>query len=91
MIKLKDIIEEATVSMGQVHSNPYATSFKSDKEIEASINEAPEHQLAGELNKVTDLVLKITNKYKKKADVEGMTQSWMMGLHAKLKKAGIKV
>ena len=35
-----------------------------NKEIEASINEAPEHQLAGELNKVTDLVLKITNKYK---------------------------
>ena len=26
----------------------------------------------------------------KKADVEGMTRSWMMGLHAKLKKMGIK-
>ena len=33
MIKLKEILEEATISMGQVHSNPYATSFKSPEQI----------------------------------------------------------
>ena len=33
MIKLKEILEEATISMGQVHSNPYATSFKSHEQI----------------------------------------------------------
>ena len=33
MIKLKELLEEATVSMGQVHSNPYATSFKSPEQI----------------------------------------------------------
>tara|TARA_B100001996_G_C18168789_1_gene403581 strand:+ start:109 stop:492 length:384 start_codon:yes stop_codon:yes gene_type:complete len=34
MIKLKDILNEKTVSMGQVHSNPYATSFKSPEQME---------------------------------------------------------
>ena len=33
MIKLRDILEEATVSMGQVHSNPYVNSFKSEEEL----------------------------------------------------------
>ena len=34
MIKLKELLNEKTVSMGQVHSNPYATSFKSPEQIE---------------------------------------------------------
>ena len=34
MIKLKELLNEKTVSMGQVHSNPYASSFKSPKQIE---------------------------------------------------------
>ena len=55
------------------------------------LNEAPEHQLARELDKVSDNIIKITNKYKKKADVDGMVRSWMMGLHARLKKSGIKI
>ena len=33
MIKLKELLNEKTVSMGQVHSNPYATSFKSAEQI----------------------------------------------------------
>ena len=33
MIKLKELLEEATISMGQVYSNPYATSFKSPEQI----------------------------------------------------------
>ena len=33
MIKLKELLNEKTVSMGQVHSNPYATSFKSPQQI----------------------------------------------------------
>ena len=42
MIKLKDLLKETTVSMGQVQSNPYASSFKSSEQIEEekeSINE----------------------------------------------------
>ena len=57
---------------------------------EETINEAPEQQMASQLNKVSDTILKITDKFKGKADVDGMTRSWMMGLHTKLKKAGIK-
>jgi len=57
---------------------------------EETINEAPEQQMASQLNKVSDTILKITDKFKGKADVDGMTRSWMMGLHARLKKAGIK-
>ena len=34
MIKLKELLNEKTVSMGQVHSNPYASSFKSSEQIE---------------------------------------------------------
>ena len=33
MIKLKDLLSEKTIAMGQVHSNPYATSFKSPEQI----------------------------------------------------------
>tara|TARA_B100000579_G_scaffold166313_1_gene135123 strand:- start:985 stop:1287 length:303 start_codon:yes stop_codon:yes gene_type:complete len=33
MIKLKKLLNEKTVSMGQVHSNPYASSFKSQQQI----------------------------------------------------------
>jgi len=58
---------------------------------EETINEAPEQQMASQLNKISDTILKITNKFKGKADVDGMTRSWMMGLRAKLKKVGIKV
>jgi len=35
MIKLKELLSETSISMGQVHSNPYARSFKSPKEIES--------------------------------------------------------
>ena len=33
MIKLKELLNEKTISMGQVHSNPYAHSFKTEDEI----------------------------------------------------------
>ena len=33
MIKLKELLSEKTIPMGQVHSNPYAHSFKTEDEI----------------------------------------------------------
>jgi len=39
MIKLKDLLSETSISMGQVRSNPYATCFKSHEEIK-SVTEA---------------------------------------------------
>ena len=34
MIKLKKLLNETSISMGQVHSNPYAHSFKTPEQIE---------------------------------------------------------
>ena len=47
--------------------------------------------MARELNKVSDMIIKIADKYKKKADVDGMVRSWMLGLHSRLKKSRIKI
>ena len=41
MIKLKELLNEKTISMGQVHSNPYASSFKSSQQIEEDMDYMP--------------------------------------------------
>ena len=58
---------------------------------EVSVNEAPDHDLFKKLKKVDDQIIKLLMHYTAKADVGAVARSWMMGLHAKLKKAGIKV
>ena len=37
MIKLKELLSETSISMGQVHSNPYVHSFKSPEQIEEKV------------------------------------------------------
>ena len=70
MIKLRDILEETTVSMGQVYSNPYATSFKSPEQIEEapmsfSSSEAQQilnqdiKKMSGILGKASQQIIKI--------------------------------
>ena len=80
MIKLKDLY-------------PNQPSFIGVEEPvnEESLNESPEHQLAGELDKVSNSIFKIMKRYEKKADVEGMVRAWMLGLHSRLKKSGVKI
>ena len=62
-----------------------------------SISEAPMatratlNQLNSKLNKASETIIKIIDKYKKKADVDGMVKIWMRGLHLRLKKSGIKI
>ena len=85
MVKLKDIVED--LELGKVYTDKDRPPFQVKEE---TINEAPEHQLAAELNKVSDNIIKIANKYKKKADVDGMVRSWMLGLKSRMKKSGIK-
>ena len=85
MIKLQDIIED--LEFGKVYTDKDRPPFQ----VEQTINEAPEHDLARELNKISDMIIKIADKYKKKADVDGMVRSWMLGLHSRLKKSGIKI
>ena len=58
---------------------------------EASVNEAPDHDLFKKLKKVDDQIIKLLMHYTAKADVGAVARSWMMGLHTKLKKVGIKV
>ena len=62
------------------------------------LNEAPGsvprnqlNRLGSELNKASDMIIKITDKYKKEGDIEGMVKAWMRGLHLRLKKNGIKI
>ena len=103
MIKLKDLLEGKNYNSPGYEDRGFGDPLptleditkkyqegKEDVNEEETINEAPEQQMASQLNKVSDTILKITDKFKGKADVDGMTRSWMMGLHAKLKKAGIK-
>ena len=58
---------------------------------EESVNEAPEHELASKLDKVSNNIFQIMKRYEKKADVEGMVRAWMLGLHSRLKKNGVKI
>ena len=85
MIKLQDIIED--LEFGKVYTDKDRPPFQ----VEQTINEAPEHDLARELNKVSDMIIKITDKYKKEGDIEGMVKAWMRGLHLRLRKGGIKI
>ena len=70
MIKLKKLINETTISMGQVHSNPYVTSFKSPEQIEEApmAFSSPEAQqilnqdikkMSGILGKASQQIIKI--------------------------------
>ena len=53
MIKLKEILKEVSISMGQVHSNPYVRSFKSLEQIK-SINEKIAKPMSYRLRKAQD-------------------------------------
>ena len=70
MLKLKQLLDETTISMGQVHSNPYATSFKSPEQIEEApmAYSSPEAQqilnqdikkMSGILGKASQQIIKI--------------------------------
>lgn len=55
------------------------------------LTEAPDHDLAKKLNGINNNIFKLLLKYQNKADVDKAVHSWMLGLHASLKKMGIKV
>ena len=55
------------------------------------LNEAPDHDLFKKLNKIDDQIIKLLMHYTAKADVGSVARSLMLGLHAKLKKVGIKI
>ena len=105
MLKLKELLKETFErkfgeplptfdsvmkdhQLGKLYTDKDRPSFQVKEE---KLNEAPEHEMAKHLNKVTNDIFKIIKIYEPQADVEGMVRSWMIGLHAKLKKSGVKV
>ena len=52
---------------------------------------SPDHDAFKSLNYITKDIFRIIKKYEGKADMDAVFRSWMMGLHAKFKKAGIKL
>ena len=56
-----------------------------------SVNEAPDHDMFKALHYVNDDIFRIMNKYDGKANMDAVFRSWMLGLHSKLKKAGVKI
>ena len=63
-----------------------------------SVNEAPGelpratlNLLNSKLNKASETIIKITDKYKNQGDIDGLVKIWMRGLHLRLKKSGVKI
>jgi|TARA_Y100000296_G_C5099156_1_gene218996 hypothetical protein len=55
------------------------------------INEGPDYNMFVELNKVTDTIFKIKNKYEKKVDINAVFRSWMLGLVSRFKKNKVDI
>ena len=96
MIKLKDILlkENSPGYENRQFGDPLPTLediTKKYQEGKKVVNEAPDHDMFKALNKVNNDVFRIMNKYDGKADMDAVFRSWMLGLHAKLKKAGVKL
>lgn len=87
-MKLKDILKESIG--GMVSMRPIGGTAPFIKK-EEKLNEGPDADLFKALNYIDKDIIRVIKKYEKKADVDKIAHSWMLGLHAKLKKAGIKV
>ena len=66
-----------------------AANWGNKSKKKEGVNEAPDHDLAMKFKKIDDTIIKLISRYKNKANVEAIVNSWMKGLHAKLKKQGI--
>ncbi len=58
---------------------------------EAGGREAPERKVYNALEKLSDKVYRIIGTYAHKADIDTALHTWMVGLHAGLKKRGYKM
>ena len=58
---------------------------------EAGSWEAPERKVYKELEKLSDKVYRVIGTYAHKADIDTALHTWMVGLHAGLKKRGYKI
>tara|TARA_R110002020_G_scaffold21575_9_gene73408 strand:+ start:4877 stop:5200 length:324 start_codon:yes stop_codon:yes gene_type:complete len=98
MIKLKDILKESSPGYeNRQFGDPLPTikdiarEHQKKKIKEENLDEGPDADLFKKLSKIDDQIVKLMVMYSKKADTDKIAQSWMAGLHAKLKKSGIKL
>ena len=64
---------------------------ESVKEASNPLPRATLSLLNSKLNKASEAIIKITDKYKKQGDIDELVKIWMRGLHLRLKKGGIKI
>lgn len=72
------------------YDNKTISKFVESKSVKEAIK-YPDHDMFKALHYVDDKIFKIMKKYDGKADINAVFRSWMLGLHAKLKKAGVKL
>ena len=95
-MKLKDLLKESNI-WDREFGQPLPTledaieNHQSKKLKEADKWEAPDIKVYKELEKLSDKVYLVVGRYQHKADVGKAIHTWMTGLHAGLKKRGIKV
>ena len=70
VIRLTDILNETTVSMGQIRSNPYASSFKSPEQIAEDMDYVPAKWSSNEAKLHMDADVKKMSKFLGKASQE---------------------
>ncbi len=95
-MKLKDLLKESNI-WDRKFGDPLPTledtieDHQSKKLKEAGGREAPERKVYNALEKLSDKVYRIIGTYAHKADIDTALHTWMVGLHAGLKKRGYKI
>ena len=96
MIKLKDLLNESSPGYeNRKFGDPLPTIFDIQKKHqglkEETLEESPDNDLYRSFKAINNDVVRIINKFGKKADVDKALHTWMVGLHASLKKMGYKL
>ena len=87
----KLIRQEIQTHNKSVNEATSSKDFFSGSKVTNSLPRATLNQLNSKLNKASETIIKITDKYKKQGDIDGLVKIWMRGLHLSLKKSGIKI
>jgi hypothetical protein len=88
-IILKNFKKQVIPFIGLMSS--WNKGHQSNAALDETIEESPDSDMFRALNQVNNDIFKIMNKYDGKADMDAIFRSWMLGIHAHLKKAGIKL
>jgi hypothetical protein len=89
--KVKDVVIPGLEWMSKLDEATSSKDFFSGNKVTNSLPRATLNLLNSKLNKVSETIIKITDKYKNQGDIEGLVKIWMRGLHLKLKKSGVKI